>query len=348
MMGKAGIGVATLVLERRACAYWLVGSCAGLRASPFFLVCFSGGVGGVVSYLTFAPAPPFTVRLRIAPAARLPVCVGRAACLPVLRAILVPAPARGACRCASIFLLRLFFCRAPGAGSAGQRSVCVTPPRSPDIAVWRGRAFMSLVVSDATPIIHSCAELRDENSDSTSGREIRRDSGATVARSWAVWLELSHVVLEPCVGRLVQLHSLKARGSQNGVWPWGCGVRSLWRSLQFGYPPLPCALALSALESADRSVCFRVLPTSESCRYTCHPHLRRILLCAPCPNAQVPSGQGYLSSLPAGLKRLSDLLPTGESSEHGTYGSQALIRAGLCACSHGVSSCLWACQGCNN
>jgi hypothetical protein len=32
---------------------------------------------------------------------------------------------------------------------------------------------------------------------------------------------------------------------------------------------------------------------------------------------QVPSGQGYLSSLPAGLKRLSDLLPTGDGPEHG-------------------------------
>ena len=32
----------------------------------------------------------------------------------------------------------------------------------------------------------------------------------------------------------------------------------------------------------------------------------------------VPSGQGYLSSLPAGLKRLSDYLPSGETGEHGT------------------------------
>jgi len=31
----------------------------------------------------------------------------------------------------------------------------------------------------------------------------------------------------------------------------------------------------------------------------------------------VPSGQGYLSSLPAGLKRLSDLLPSGENTDHG-------------------------------
>ena len=245
------------------------------------------------------------------------------------------------------FLLRLFLCRAPGAGSAGQRPVCVVPPRSPDIAVWRGRAFMSLVVSDATSIIHSCAELAPAEISEIQTRDQKGPGHkgvlkySKVTRSRAVSLELSHVVLEPCVGRLVPLHSLQARGSQNGVWPWGCGVRSLWRSLQFGYPPLLCALALSARERADRSICCKVL------QIHFHSHLRRTFLGATCPNAQVPSGQGYLSSLPAGLKRLSDLLPTGESCEHGTPGSQALIRAGLCGCSRVVSTCLWPCQSCN-
>ena len=84
------------------------------------------------------------------------VVVGRLACRCCGRSSCPHSPV-GYAAVPAFFVASIFV--SSTAVSAGQRPGRVTPPRSPDNAVWRGRAFMSFAVSDATPIMHTCAEL---------------------------------------------------------------------------------------------------------------------------------------------------------------------------------------------